>query len=109
MASLPAGAKCKIGAAHSPQNFAVGLFSKSHLPHSRPNGAARCKRFSLESVPFGAYTAFLRGESAPTDRHRLQKAGDLGNVLFFPDGGTSAIRVMRASARPIRWPLMQRF
>ena len=28
------------GVAHSPQNFAVGAFSKPHLPHLRPNGAA---------------------------------------------------------------------
>jgi hypothetical protein len=28
------------GAAHSPQNFAVGAFSKPQLAHRRPNGAA---------------------------------------------------------------------
>src|SRR5713101_6284781 len=32
----PAGS----GAAHSPQNFAVGAFSKPHLLQRRPNGAA---------------------------------------------------------------------
>src|SRR5258708_18060632 len=52
-AALPEPSPTPSGAAHSPQNFAVGAFSKPHLTHRRPNGAAH----SLQNLRPAGFSA----------------------------------------------------